>query len=92
MLPLPAPAPNSVSILVTDNGTPNLSATQTFLVRIYLPPTLAVQVVGNQMQISWPRGTLQAADDLAGPFNDVAATSPFLVSFSAAKQFFRVRL
>ena len=90
--PTVAPATNSVSIVVTDNGTPSLSATQTFLVRIYLPPTVTVQMNGNQMQISWPRGTLQAADEVTGPFNDVSTTSPFTVNFSGARQFFRIRL
>lgn len=90
--PTVAPATNSVTISVTDNGTPTLSATQAFLIRVYLPPTLTVQMNGTQMQISWPRGTLQVADEVAGPYIDLHGTSPLAVDFSANKQFFRVRL
>jgi hypothetical protein len=90
--PSAAPATNSVSVIVTDNGTPSLSATQTFLVTVYLPPTITVQMNAGQLKLSWPRGTLQAADEVAGPYNDVSTTSPFTVNISSAKQFFRVRL
>jgi hypothetical protein len=44
------------------------------------------------MQISWPRGTLQEADEVTGPYSDVSGTSPFTVNPSVAKKFFRVRL
>ncbi len=87
-----APVTNSVNIIVTDNGVPSLSATQAFLVTVYLPPTISVQANGNQMQLTWPRGTLQAADEVAGPYQDVLANSPFTVDLSASKKFYRIRL
>ncbi len=90
--PTAAPATNAIGIIVTDNGTPSLSATQTFLVTIYLPPTLAVQMNAGQMQISWPRGTLQEADEVTGPYFDVSATSPFTVNPAEDRKFYRVRL
>ena len=75
---------------MTDNGTPNLSATQAFLVTLYLPPTISVQVNGAQMQLSWPRGTLQEADEIDGPYVDVTATSPLSVDLSESRKFFRI--
>ena len=43
--------------------------------------------------LTWPAGrTLQSADDVLGPWNDVPdATSPFTVGPASTKRFFRVR-
>jgi hypothetical protein len=90
--PTTAPSTNSVSVIVSDNGTPSLSATQTFLVTVYLPPTITVQVNGNQMQLTWPTGILQEADEATGPYTDVPGLSPFSVDLSEARKFYRVRL
>jgi hypothetical protein len=90
--PTAAPGTNPVTIIVTDNGTPSLSATQTFLVRVQLPPSLTVQWNGSQMVLSWPQGTLQEADEVTGPYFDVTSNSPFLVDLSAARKFYRIRL
>ena len=38
--PASAPSTNTVAIIVTDNGTPSLSATQSFKVTVVLPPRL----------------------------------------------------
>jgi hypothetical protein len=81
-----------VSVVVTDNGTPNLSATQTFFVTILIPPTISVQVNGNQMQLSWPRGTLQEADNVTGPYLDVTTISPITVDLTEFRKFYRIRL
>ncbi len=49
------PATNLVSIIVTDSGVPNLSATQTFTVTVYLPPALSgYSVGGDQFTLAWP--------------------------------------
>lgn len=90
--PLSAPLTTPVSIIVTDSGTPSLSATQTFLVTVYLPPTISAQVNGDQMQLSWPRGTLQEADDVTGPYQDVTTTSPVTIDLSESRKFYRIRL
>lgn len=90
--PQSAPLTTPVSIIVTDNGTPSLSATQTFNVTVYLPPTISVQVNGDQMQLSWPRGTLQEADDVTGPYQDVTTTSPVTIDLSESRKFYRIRL
>jgi hypothetical protein len=52
--PTTAPSTNSISVIVTDNGTPNLSATQTFTVTVYSPPQLgSASISGNQFTLSW---------------------------------------
>ena len=54
--------------------------------------TISIQVSGNQLQLVWPAGTLQSADDVTGQFVDQpTATSPFLVTPSAARKFYRVK-
>ncbi len=91
--PATAPTTNSFSVIVSDNGSPSLSATQTFEVIVYLPPTITFKVTGDQMQIVWPRGALQQADDVSGPYFDVPdAASPYEPVPSAARKFFRIRL
>jgi hypothetical protein len=90
--PISAPSMNSISVIVTDSGTPNLTATQTFNVTVYLPPTVSAQITGNQMQLTWPRGTLQEADEVTGPYVDVTTNSPLTVDLSESKKFYRIRL
>ncbi|WP_341849390.1 LamG-like jellyroll fold domain-containing protein [Pedosphaera parvula] len=57
------------------------------------PVKMTLQPLGNQLQIVWPAGLLQAADQVTGPYTDVtAATSPYTVTPAAAKKFYRVKL
>jgi hypothetical protein len=90
--PAVAPATNSVTVMVSDNGTPSLSATQTFLVTVYLPPTVTIHLNGNQLQLTWPRGILQQADNVTGPYSDLPGVSPVTVDFSANRKFYRIRM
>jgi hypothetical protein len=91
--PTTAPSTNYFSIIVTDNGNPSLSATQTFMATVYLPPTITVEVGGGQIQLAWPRGTLQHADEVNGPYFDIpGAPSPYAPTPSATRQFYRVRM
>jgi len=91
--PATAPLTNSFRIIVADNGSPGLSATQTFVVTVYLPPTVTAQVSGDQVQLVWSRGILQQADEVAGPYFDVpGATSPYAVISSTGRRFFRIRM
>lgn len=90
--PSVAPATNQISVVVTDNGTPNLSATQTFSVIVDLPPALNVVHSGGQLQLSWSQGVLQEADNVTGPFLDVTnAVSPYGISTSGSHKFYRIR-
>ena len=86
-----APSTNSFSIIVADNGTPSLTATQTFNVVIYLPAPIGLQMFGNQMVLSWPRGTLQQADEVTGPYSDMPQSSPYFVTPNTARKFYRIR-
>ena len=48
---------------------------------------------GSNVLLNWPRGTLQAADEATGAYDDVSgATSPYPVTPNGAKKFYRVRL
>jgi len=91
--PTSAPANVSISVIVTDSGTPNLTATQTFSVTVYPPPTITTQVInGNQMLLTWSRGTLQEANEATGPYVDVTTVSPVTVDLSEVKKFYRIKL
>jgi hypothetical protein len=52
--PSVAPVTNLVSLVVTDNGTPSLSATQTLTVTVVLPPQLGgISLGDNQLIFTW---------------------------------------
>lgn len=89
--PTAAPATNSFTVVVTDSGVPGLTATQSFTVVVYPPARLDFQLSGGQMVLSWPRGTLQQADEASGPYFDTSYPSPFPVTPTAARKFYRVR-
>jgi hypothetical protein len=89
--PTTAPATNSFSIIVADSGVPSLTATQAFSVVVYLPAPLNFQMFGNQMMLSWLRGTLQQADEVTGPYSDLPQSSPYFVTPTAARKFYRIR-
>ena len=90
--PANAPATNTFSVVVTDDGVPPLSATQSVRVVVWLPPSLGVRVSGDQLVLSWTRGVLQEAADVAGPYRDVPGASPFQVDLTEAARFYRVRV
>ena len=90
--PTAAPSTNSISVIVTDDGTPSLSATQTFQVLVLPPPTIHTSSPGGQLQLSWPFGTLQEADEVTGPYVDLTDVSPFTPTTSAPRKFYRIRL
>jgi hypothetical protein len=52
--PSSAPATNNFIIVVTDNGTPSLAATQSFTVTVVAPPTLANFALNNgNLTFTW---------------------------------------
>ena len=56
------------------------------------PVRLQAQLVAGQAQLVWSGGLLQAADQVSGPYSDVAnANSPFSVAPAGAKKFYRLR-
>ena len=56
------------------------------------PVRLQAQLVAGQAQLVWSGGLLQAADQVSGPYTDVAnANSPYSVAPAGAKKFYRLR-
>jgi hypothetical protein len=90
--PTVAPSTNTISVVVTDNGTPSLSATQTFHVIVHPIPTIGIDYSGGQLHLSWSVGTLQESNEVAGPYVDVTEVSPFTPTLTAPKKFYRIRL
>lgn len=90
--PASAPTNATITVMVADNGTPSLTASRSFNVTVYPPPSLGIQVNDNQMQLSWPRGTLQEADEVTGPYHDLPAISPITIDLTEAQKFYRIRL
>jgi hypothetical protein len=97
---------NTISVIATDNGTPSLSATQTFTVTVYLPPQLAsISQNGGQLTFSWqaPSGLsyqVEYKDDLntfswtpvGGPLSGNGGTLTFTNALSPQRRFFRLRI
>ena len=53
-------------------------------------PVLAARTVGPQIELTWERGALQEADDVGGPWTEVAdAFSPYSVAPAAPRKFYR---
>lgn len=57
-----------------------------------LGPSISIQKIGANVQLTWPRGTLLEAADVTGPWTTNNATSPYTVGPAGAKKFFRVRV
>ena len=85
---------NTVRLIVSGPvGSNTLTRTGYIIVTNLGPVTLLIQPSGNQLQLTWPTGTLQSSLLVTGPYTDVTnATSPFVVSPSNATQFFRIRV
>ena len=73
------------------NGSPSLSATQTFSISVIAPPPIQFTRLGDQLQLSWQLGTLQEADDVQGPYHDVSTQSPFIIDLTETRKFYRIR-
>ncbi len=71
--PTVAPATNTISVVVTDNGTPNLSVTQNFTVVTAPVPAVAGSLTaGNEFRMQWPtfagqKLRVEMKDDLNAP-------------------------
>jgi hypothetical protein len=93
--------------VVTDNGTPNLSATQTFTVTVNTPPQLAgAGAGGNQFTLSWQTAVGQSyqieyKDSLTAPTwtplgSPVMGTGAFMSITNditlSTQRFFRIRV
>ncbi len=56
------------------------------------PPQLTLTISGGDVTLAWPTGTLQQADAVAGPYADVAASSPCTLPVRSTRTFYRLRL
>jgi hypothetical protein len=105
--PTNASTTNAMSLVVTDDGAPSLSATQTFTVIVVLPPQLGgVCLGGNQLIFTWPSFAglnyqLEYKEDLTIPGwtplgNPLAGTGAAISVTNSldtsGQRFFRVRL
>lgn len=82
---------------VTRDGTKVLlndtapGALKTYRARTFVPtPTITVGRQAGNVVITFT-GTLQAADDITGPWSDVAASSPYNVAPTGARKFYRAK-
>jgi hypothetical protein len=58
-----------------------------------LGPSISIQKIGSNVVLSWPRGTLQSASNVAGTYTSVSgAASPYTNSPTESKRFFRVQV
>ena len=80
---------------MTTTGNPNSSVNAGAIYQIkslVLPalPTLTIQRIGAQVQLSWNRGALQESSDITGPWTAVVdAFSPLLLQPTATRKFYR---
>jgi hypothetical protein len=85
---------NTVSLTVSGPlGTNLLSRANYIIVTNLGPVTVTIQLLGDQVHVSWPNGTLQSATQVTGPYFDLSnVVSPYTLTVSNATQFFRVRV
>jgi hypothetical protein len=97
---------NTVSVIVTDNGSPSMSATQTFTVTVYPPPELAsLTQSGGQFTFTWqaPSGLtyqVEYKDDLnalswtsiGSPLSGNDGNLTFTNALTGQRRFFRLRI
>src|SRR6266481_3291735 len=100
------PRTNTISVIVADNGTPSLSATQTFTVTVYLAPKLtSVSQSGGELSFSWqaPPGLsyqVEYKDELnalswtpiGSPLFGNGGILSFAHPLSPQRRFFRLRI
>jgi PKD repeat protein len=88
------PGTNTVRLTVSGPVGTNILSRPGYIVVTNLGPvTLSILTVGQQLQLSWPAGTLQWALQATGPFTNLpAATSPYFITPSNAAQFFRIKV
>jgi hypothetical protein len=55
-----------------------------------IPVTLSITNSGSNLQLNWTLGTLLEANEVTGPWTANGATSPYLVTPTEDKKFYRV--
>jgi regulation of enolase protein 1 (concanavalin A-like superfamily) len=103
--PSSAPSTNLVTVMVTDDGAPNLSATTTFAVWVLQPPQIqGISAEAGEFSFSWygaagVRYQVEFKDNLEAPLWSALGTvvtgnnQPFTITETLAEQrFYRVRV
>src|SRR5205807_6622681 len=104
--PITAPSTNIVRLVVTDNGKPSLSATQTVIVTVVLPPQLSgASVNGNQFTVTWQTASSQSyqveyEDDLnattwiplGNPLTGTGGSLTVTNNVTVGQRFYRLRI
>jgi PKD repeat protein len=84
---------NTVKLTVSGPAGTNTVTRPAFIVVTNLgPTTLVLQSTGNQLQLTWPAGTLQSATVVTGPYTNIVTPSPFVITPSNSSQFFRIKV
>lgn len=79
---------DGTKVLLNDNAA---GALKTWRARTFVPaPTLAISRQADNLVITFT-GTLQAADDITGPWTDVTGSSPYTTAPSGARKFYRAK-
>jgi hypothetical protein len=58
---------------------------------VVVAPTLSIQPVGSQIQLTWSAGTLLEANTVNGPWTTNVNTSPYLFTPTGPQKFYRVQ-
>jgi len=87
-----APDERDITVIVTDNGVPPLSAQATFRVVVKSAPRISLRMTTEALELSWPQGVLEEADEVTGPYRDIQCTSPCLIVPTESRKFYRIRL
>jgi len=63
-----------------------------YQIRSLVLPSVRVKPVGKKVEVTWSYGTLQEAENVSGPWNNVTnAASPYSVETGSQQKFFRTR-
>ena len=74
-------------------GTNTLTRSGYIVVTNPAPVTVTIRKSGNQIQLSWPSGTLQTSIQVTGPYTNITgAVSPYTITPAEAARFFRVKV
>ncbi|MBI4325219.1 MAG: putative Ig domain-containing protein, partial [Chloroflexi bacterium] len=90
------PGVHTLTVTVSDNGSPPLSDSETITVtvnEVNTAPVLSIEQNNNQVTLTWVgQGQLQTAAELTGPWNNIpGASNPYPLEASGAKKFYRLK-
>ena len=88
----PTDGPKLVTLAVTRYGCVETNQMAVWVGPCDGIPTMSLQRLNNQIIISWTEcGILQVAENIAGPWRDIVARSPYTADLSGRQRFYRTR-